>query len=341
MPAAWNHSAISWLSAAAPGDEEADPAAEPLADLGEHEPVEHGVLDVEQDAGAAALALGPVDGEPDLERLLEDRLLGAALGGLHGDDAGMRLLEDPRRGTHERRLHHAEVVDDLVDPAVDRGGVADRELRGQQHLAEGVRHGQPAELEVVLVEDALGLDRRSLVDPRPVPQPDTLGPPGRAGGVDQGGQLVGTDRLGGLLDHAGVLGEVGVAEGGEVVEPDHPVAVGGAVEGDDLGQVGQLGLVVLELGDLLVVLGEHDAALAVAEDVRRVLGVGGRVDGRGRTPGAHHRQVGQDPLVAGAGGDADPLLGLEPQREQPRRQPRHLGTGLGPGDRDPASSPSR
>src|SRR3546814_13152807 len=66
---------------------------------------------------------------------------------------------------HTRSLHDAlpiydrEVVDDLVHAPVHRGGEADRELRREQHLAEGVGHRQPQELQVVLGEDALDLDR--------------------------------------------------------------------------------------------------------------------------------------------------------------------------------------
>ena len=61
-----------------------------------------------------------------------------------------------------------------------------------------------------------------------------------------------------VVDDARVLGEVVLAQPLQLVEADHPVAVGGAVEGDDLRQVGQLGACALQLGDLLVVLGEHD-----------------------------------------------------------------------------------
>ena len=282
------------------GDEEADPAAEPVADLAEHQPVEQRVLDLQRQRDRLALGLEPVDLEADLERLVEDLLLGAALGLLHGDDPAVGLLEDARRGTHERRLHDAEVVDDLVDPAVDGGREAAGELGGEQHLAERVRHRQPQELQVALVEDVLGVDRLALVDPRAVPEPDALRPAGRAGRVDQRGQLVGLDGLGRLLDHAGVLGEVVVAELAEVVEPDHPVAVGLAGERDHLLQVRQLVLVLGDLGDLLVVLGEDDPALRVAEDVAGVLGVGRRVDGGRGAAGAHDGEVGQDPLVAGA-----------------------------------------
>ena len=40
------------------------------------------------------------------------------------------------------------------------------------------------------------------------------------------------------------------------------------------------------------------------------------VDGGGGCAGAHDRQVGEDPLVARAGSDADPLLRLDAEREQ-------------------------
>ena len=308
MPAAWNHSAMSWLSAAAPEMKKRTRPPKRSRILLNTSLSKSRVLELERQRDGLALGLEPVDLEADLERLVEDLLLGAALGLLHGDDPAVRLLEDARRRAHERRLHDAEVLDDLVDPAVDGGREAAGELGGEQHLAEGVGHRQPQELQVVLAQDVLGLDRGALVDPGAVPQPHALGAAGGARGVDQGGELVRLDRLGRLRDHVGVLGEVGVAELREVVEPDHPVAVGGAVEGDDLEQVRQLGLALGELGDLLVVLGEDDPALGVAEDVRRVLGVRGRVDRGRRRAGAHDGEVGEDPLVAGAGGDADPLL---------------------------------
>jgi hypothetical protein len=96
--------------------------------------------------------------------------------------------------------------------------------------------------------------------------------------------------------------------------------------------VGKLGAVRGELGDLLVVLGEDDAALGVTQDVDGVLRVGARVDrGRG-TSGAHHREVREDPLVARAGRDADALLGLDAQRDQARGERLDLVAGLLPGD---------
>ena len=111
-----------------------------------------------------------------------------------------------------------------------------------------------------------------------------------------------------FVDGVGVVGEVLLAERAEVVEGDHPVAVAGAVEEHHLVEVGQLGAVLAELGHLLVVLGEDHAALGVGEDVADVLGDGRGVDRRGGAAGAHDREVGEDPLDAGARGDADALL---------------------------------
>src|SRR4029078_3020410 len=93
-----------------------------------------------------------------------------------------------------------------------RTRVAACDLCRYQRLAERVRHRQPSELEVTLVEDVLRLDRRSLVHPRAVPQTHSLGAAGGPRGVDERGELVGPDLLGGLADGVGVLAEIRVAE---------------------------------------------------------------------------------------------------------------------------------
>ena len=147
------------------GDEEPDAPPKCLTHLAEHQPVEELVLDAQQQRHGLAGALAAVDVEADLERLVEDLLLQTALGLLHGDDPAVRLLEDARRGAHERRLHDAEVVDDLVDPAVDRGREAAGQLGRQQHLAERVRHRQPEVLKIGGAEDVHRRDRRALVRP--------------------------------------------------------------------------------------------------------------------------------------------------------------------------------
>ena len=215
------------------GDEEADVPAEAVTDLGEDELVEEAVLDLEAERHRLALALAALDLEADLEGLLEDLLLGTALGGLHGDDPAVGLLEDARSRTHERRLHHAQVVDDLLDAAVDRRGEAAAPSGSTcSTLPKEWAIGSQRNSQVVGAEDALRADRLALVDPRGVAQPHALGPAGGAGGVDQGGQLVGTDRLRRRTHDVGLLGEPLRAQRGEVLEGDDPVAVGRAVEGD-------------------------------------------------------------------------------------------------------------
>ena len=71
-----------------------------------------------------------------------------------------------------------------------------------------------------------------------------------------------------------------------------------------------------------------------------VVGHRRRVDRRGRAAGAHDREVGQDPLEAGAGGDADALLGLDAQREQAGRELVDLVAGLAARSATPSASPT-
>ena len=119
-------------------------------------------------------------------------------------------------------------------------------------------------------------------------------------------------------------------------EGDDPVAVGGAVEGDDLVQQGQLGLRRrVSFATWVVVLGEDDAALGVRQDVADVVGHRRGVDGGGGDAGAHVGEVGEDPLEAGARGDPDPLLRLHPERHQPCGEPADTVAGLLPGHRLP------
>ena len=210
MPAALNHSAMSWLSAAAPEMKKRTRPPKRSRTLLKTSLSKSPCCSLQRQRHRLALALAaPRPCRPTLKAWLKIFSFSPPSDCLHRDDPAVRLLEDARRRAHEGRLHDAEVVDDLVDAAVDGGGEAAGELRRQQHLAERVRHRQPQELQVVLVEDVLRLDRGALVDPRPVPEPDALGPAGGAGGVDQRGELVGLDRRGDLVDDAGVLGEVG------------------------------------------------------------------------------------------------------------------------------------
>ena len=207
----------------------------------------------------------------------------------------------------------------------------DRELRGEQHLAEGVRQRQPEVLHVVGGEQPGRVDGDALVDPAVVRQPDALGPAGRARRVDQGREVLGTRRVDAVGHRRGVLREQVGAAGGQVVEADHPVAVRRAVERDDLAQVRQLVALLAQLGDLGVVLGERDPGAGVGEDVGDVLGVGRRVDRGGGGAGAEDREVGEDPVDPRRGQDRDPLLRLDAEGEQPGRERGHPLAGLAPG----------
>ena len=109
------------------------------------------------------------------------------------------------------------------------------------------------------------------------------------------------------------------AEPLQLVQADHPAAVGSAVERHDLHQVGQLGPVGPQLLDLGVVLDQGDPGARVVEDVGHVLGVGGGVDGGRRRPCAEDGEVGERPLDPGRGDDRDAFLGLDPQCDQSGR----------------------
>ena len=66
-----------------------------------------------------------------------------------------------------------------------------------------------------------------------------------------------------------------------------------------------------------------------------VVGHRRRVDGGRGATGDHDGEVGQGPLVAGAGGDGDAVLGLDAQRDQPGPDLADHDVELGPGDGDP------
>ncbi|CAM5679988.1 hypothetical protein SVIOM74S_01093 [Streptomyces violarus] len=132
-----------------------------------------------------------------------------------------------------------------------------------EHLAEDVRERQPQVLHVVAADQPGRGDRLRHVRPVVVQQAHALGAAGGAGGVDEGGQLVLGDRADPLLDQLGVLLQPGGTARLQFVEAEHPVAGldAGRVDDHDMGEVGQLGALLLRLGELVGVLrDQHPAA---------------------------------------------------------------------------------
>ena len=164
-----------------------------------------------------------------------------------------------------------------------------------------------------------------------------LGLPGRAGRVDERGEVLRADGADSLLDGVGVLGEVSPAALLQLREGDHEVAVTSAVDDHHAVQLGELRTVLDDLADLRLVLGEDHPAARVGEDEDRVLGARRGVDRGCGGAGTHDREVGEYPLVARRGRDRDPLLSLDAQGEQACRLREDSIGGLLPGDRAPAS----
>ena len=130
---------------------------------------------------------------PTSRAQLEEGLLGAA--GL--ERAACTTLAwtfSKMRGTAQTKVGRiaAEVLHQLLDAAVDRGGEADAELRRPDHLAEAVGQREPEELRAgsrgrgcrTRCSAADCATQQAWVSSTP------LGAAGGAGGVDEGGQRV-------------------------------------------------------------------------------------------------------------------------------------------------------
>ena len=249
----------------------------------------------------------------------------------------MHLLENARDRTHDRRADDRQVLDDLVDPAVDNGGESDGQRQRKHHLAERMGQWQPQVVQILFRQHAEGIHCRRGVSPRILSEPHPLGFTGGARGVDECGQLVGANRVDAIGYRGRRISEQLCTEPLQFVEGDHPVSVAGAVDDNDLVHGGKIGPVGDEFVDLDLILGHDDPAAGVRDDKGHVLGMSGRVDGGGGCAGGEDGEVDDDPLVPGARGERDPFLGLDPQRDQSRGDERHPVTDLLPGDAGPAT----
>ncbi len=318
------------------GDEEPDPAAEPLPDRAQHQLVRQGQLGLQQDAGLLLLLThpGPLDTHAD-GPVVDLRFQPAAA--LRGErHLRPDLLEDPRCAAHERRLDDAEVFHDPGQVTVDRGGEAELQLDRGEHFAQHVGHGQPQVLDVVGAQDIKGCNGFALVGPVVVDESNALGAAGRAGGVDQRRQVLRAAVGDPLVDEVGLVLQARLPAGGQLVHRQRCDVVGalrGAVEQHNGLEAGQAG--VHGLFGLLSVLGEDHHRLGVTQDERDITGGRRRVHRGGGPAGAEDREIGQDPLDSGGRCDRHPLLRLQAEVDQAGGEVEHPVLGLRPGQRFP------
>ena len=195
---------------------------------------------------------------------------------------------------------------------------------------------QPEVLQIIGIDDVEGFDRRPQIAPAVLDQPDTLGPTGGPGGVDQGDQIIRSQRGDRLVDELGCSARYAAPRVRKIRPADHRLTADRSVDLDDRGQPGQFVPMLEHLGRLGLVLGEDDLALGVGQDEGDVGVLGGRVDRRRGAAGADDGEIGQDPLDPGAGRDRHAIFLGDAERQQTGRQLESLVLGLRPGQRDPA-----
>ena len=132
---------------------------------------------------------------------------------------------------------------------------------------------------------------------------DALGVAGGAGGVDEGGPIVGFDGLLDLLHDGGVFL---AARDARLEDFEHAVLALDACQGEDGGRVVHLGEGGTDAIEEDVVADEDVACLAVIEDIMVVVGAEGGIDGHVDDTGHCQRHVDEVPLgaVGGHGDDA-------------------------------------
>ena len=157
-----------------------------------------------------------------------------------------------------------------------------------------------------------------------------LRPAGRAGGVDDLGQVGGAAGPTPFFD---LLRPHLRAAGREVGQPTEAAAV-------DLPHVGQRGQASPRGGDLpgvIVGLGHHGNRAGVAEDPLHLLQRGGRVDRHGDTAGGQDGVVNKCPFEPGARHQRHPATRLDAGRDEASGEAANLPGELAPGHRRPGA----
>ena len=298
------------------------PSAEPAGDraralpaergpqLAEHELVEQGVLQAQDDAGAArveGLAVG------DGRRLghVEDPALAVVVRLDLG--AVVDLLEHARHREQEVGLEAGQLggqllrVGEVADRvavlhrgALDDAGEDVREREEQQRRVPG-RHE---------VRERVG-DGAHLEQQVAVGDLAALGAARGARGVDQRREVVGVHRRPALLQRRVVDARAGVAQGA------HRAV--GAVDLPHVLELGELLAQVLDDGAVLVGLDDHALGAGVGQAPLDLVGRRGLVDREGHRAGRPEGVVEQRPLVARRRDEADPVAGLQARGEEALR----------------------
>ena len=305
-------------------------AAERRAQPGVDEPVEQRVLQAEREAGTAGvqrLAVGDGGG------LRPGEDLAVTLGGGLVPGAVVGLLPQPRHRQHRRRLVRRQFGDGVghvgqpedgarVDGAVlDELGVAVRERQEQQR--RGVLVEYPPEAVVLHAVAGVG-------DDVAVAEHAALRPAGRAGGVDDLGEVVGAAGPAPFLDLLRRHLRAACPDVGQAAEA-------AAVDLPHVGERGQAGPRRGDLLGVIVGLGHDGDRTGVAEDPLDLLERGGRVDRDGDTAGGQDGVVNKRPLEPGARHQRHAVTRLDAGGDEAGGDVANLPGELAPGHRRPGA----
>jgi hypothetical protein len=198
-------------------------------------------------------------------------------------------------------------------------------------LAEHVRQRQEQQHRTGLVQQ-LGKDQRhrpDLAEHVAVGQLTALGTPGRAGGVDQRGEVVGADRP---VPGVHLVGGDVVAERHQLLDRARGAgSAGRRLDPPDPAQRRRLRGRAVDDGRVLHRLDDDRGRAGVGQDPLDLLVRGRLVDRHGDRAGGQDRVVEQRPLVPGAGQQGDPVPDLDAGRDQPAGHGGDLGGELGRG----------
>ena len=313
-----------------PADAPADPPAQGLLNLGQHQ------------FGGDSMFEGKAEGNRLFRKLqlphcvahgkspVEDFQGRPSLGFGHARDLGVNLLVDPRHAGKPVRPGGLDVLCDMVDTAAEGDGTAGQQRGVDTGACKHVGQRQKEKHLVVRVPDhgsghRLGRERDVVVG-----EHAPLGNPGCPRRVDDAGNVTGRDRRRHLIDF--FIGNA-LAERHEFLEADDPVIRGRiAGEQDHFAHVRDLLPDLNELVELGPVFCKGNHRIAVVDDIGDIRSREAVVDADGLCADDGNGHVAQHPPVAGVAQNRDLVALFNPQGDQgPGRLP-HLPVKPAPGD---------